>query len=267
MTLPITRTLLLLSLLVTAATTRAQTAEIVLLTQSLPPFSVTQGGKNFARDDGVRGVSTETLREVFRRAGVSYSITLRFPWERLYQQALQQAGHGLYSTVMSDARRNQFKWVGPIAHYDVVLVATADSTLAPASLEQVRGRRIGGYKFGGPSERLAAQGVQTVDALSDSANIRKLLDGEIDLWATADPVWRQYAEQEGAKGLKVVLRLGTEPLYLALNKATPDALVQRLQKAMDAVIAEGSAGCRDTPDLCYLVRERRNLASAHPLPR
>ncbi len=184
---------------------------------------MTQGGKNFARDDGVRGVSTETLREVFRRAGVSYSITLRFPWERLYQQALQQAGHGLYSTVMSDARRNQFKWVGPIAHYDVVLVATADSTLAPASLEQVRGRRIGGYKFGGPSERLAAQGVQTVDALSDSANIRKLLDGEIDLWATADPVWRQYAEQEGAKGLKVVLRLGTEPLYLALNKATPDA--------------------------------------------
>jgi polar amino acid transport system substrate-binding protein len=54
----------------------------------------------------------------------------------------------------------------------------------------------------------------------------------------------------------VALSFRSEPLYLALSPDTPDAVVNRLQKALDEVIAEGYAGCSKTPDLCYLIQNR-----------
>src|SRR5690606_16254751 len=103
---------------------------------------------------------------------------------------------------------------------------------------------------------LESQGLKPIDSLNDDDNIRKLLNGEIDLWATADPVWRYYAEQQGAGGLQTALSFATTKVYLALNKNTPDEAVERLQKAMNAVISEGYNGCSKTPDLCYLIRDR-----------
>ncbi|MFZ3155769.1 MAG: transporter substrate-binding domain-containing protein, partial [Pseudomonas sp.] len=63
--------------------------------------------------------------------------------------------------------------------------------------------------------------------------------GKIDLWATTDPVGRYLAKQEGVSGLTTVLRFKEAELYLALNKDTPDEVVQRLQKALDELRSEG----------------------------
>jgi polar amino acid transport system substrate-binding protein len=40
-------------------------------------------------------------------------------------------------------------------------------------------------------------------------------------------------------GLKSVLRFNTAQLYLALNKQTPDAVVQKLQAALEQMRADG----------------------------
>ena len=65
------------------------------------------------------------------------------------------------------------------------------------------------------------------------------MSGKIDLWATTDPVGRYLAKQEDVTGLNTVLRFRDAELYLALNKDTPDEVVQRLQKALDELRAEG----------------------------
>ena len=65
------------------------------------------------------------------------------------------------------------------------------------------------------------------------------MSGKIDLWATTDPVGRYIAKQEGASGLQVVLRFNSAALFLALNKETPDEVVERLQKALDELRNEG----------------------------
>ncbi|WP_421683064.1 ABC transporter substrate-binding protein [Stutzerimonas urumqiensis] len=267
MQLPTIKTLFLASLVFTASAHAELPPDykVVLLTSNFPPFNLSADGKNFARDEAIQGIGADTVREAFKRAGIAYSMTLRFPWERLYQQALLQPDHGLFSTTITDARRDQFKWVGPIAHYDSVLLAAPGSGITLDSLDQARQYRIGGYKDGGTSEYLEAQGIAHLDALHDEANLRKLLNGDIDLWATADAAWRHYAEQDGVEGLKPVLRFHTSPLYLALNKATPDEVVERLQAAMDQIIDEGYAGCAKTPDLCYLIRDRKALAASQPL--
>ncbi|MNI78286.1 Bacterial extracellular solute-binding protein, family 3 [compost metagenome] len=75
--------------------------------------------------------------------------------------------------------------------------------------------------------------------LRDQDNAKKLVNGQIDLWATGDPAGRYLARQEGVTGLKTVLRFNSAELYLALNKDVPDEVVARLQAALDELRKEG----------------------------
>ncbi len=53
--------------------------------------------KNFARDDGIDGNNAEIVREMFKRAGIKYNLTLRFPWESSLQADPGNANYGLFS--------------------------------------------------------------------------------------------------------------------------------------------------------------------------
>lgn len=212
---------------------------IVLLTENLPPFNMAVDGKNFAQDGNIEGIAAEVVRATFKRAGVGYNLTLRFPWERIYTLALEKPGYGVFSTARLPEREKLFKWVGPIGRYDWIMLACADSPVTLTTLEQAKAYRIGAYKGDAVGERLVAQGLNPILALRDQDNVKKLLNGQIDLWATSDPAGPYLARLEGAKGFKTVLRFNSADLYLALNKATPDAVVVRLQQALDQIRAEG----------------------------
>ncbi|OLU35303.1 amino acid ABC transporter substrate-binding protein [Pseudomonas sp. PA15(2017)] len=224
--------------------------KVVLQTENFPPFNMAEQNKNFARDANINGVSTTIVREMFKRAGIGYTMTLRFPWSRVYDDTLANANYGLFSTSMSEARRPLFKWVGPIAKVEGVLVA-ADAKIANlANLDQARQYRIGSYKDGAVSQALERAGLQPTNALRDQENIAKLTGGKIDLWATTDPVWRYHANQAGVSGLRTVLIIDRSDMYLALNLETPDEVVTRLQQALDQMKSEGYGTCSKHPELC-----------------
>ncbi|KJH84878.1 MULTISPECIES: substrate-binding periplasmic protein [Pseudomonadaceae] len=231
--------------------------KIILQTDNFPPFNMGPNHKSFARGDEVEGISTDTVREIFKRAGIAYSLTLRSPWDRIYTQTLSDTGHGLFSVTRTPQNQSQFKWVGPLARYESVLLAAPGAAISLTDLSQAKHYEIGAEKSSGVSQLLTSQGFQPIDSLSEEENLRKLLSGRIDLWATADPVWRYQAKQHGAEGLQQVLSFQPTDLYLALNKDTPDEAVSRLQQALNEVISEGYAGCSKTPDLCYLIRDRK----------
>jgi polar amino acid transport system substrate-binding protein len=212
---------------------------IVLMTENLPPYNMAVDGKNFAQDSNIEGIAAQVVRETFKRAGVSYNMTLRFPWERIYKLALEKPGYGVFSTARLPEREKLFKWVGPLGAYDWVLLARADSPIVLTRLEQAKGYRIGAYKGDAIGERLQAQGLNPILLLRDQDNARKLVTGQIDLWAAGDPTGPYLAKLEGITGLKTVLRFNHAELYLALNKATPDAVVGKLQAALDELRAQG----------------------------
>ena len=54
-------------------------AKIDLLTENFPPYNMAADGKNFARDENISGIAVDIVREMFKRAGVDYTLTLRFP--------------------------------------------------------------------------------------------------------------------------------------------------------------------------------------------
>ncbi|QLC73427.1 ABC transporter substrate-binding protein [Pseudomonas sp. LPB0260] len=238
--MPAVRLLAVVVLLLGASLAHAQ--NLVLLTENLAPFNQSVSGRNFAKNDGITGISSDTLRAVCKRAQVECQQILRFPWERVYQQALNEPGYGLFSTARTPAREKLFKWVGPIASNDWVLMAKADSPIQLGDLQAAAQYRIGGYKGDAISQYLIDRGLPVQTALRDNKNVEKLLKGQIDLWVTADPSGRYLAKQEGLDGLRVVQRFHTAELYLALNLATPDDLVGRLQEALDALRAEGELG-------------------------
>src|SRR3989338_477933 len=219
---------LLFGLVLSACAARAELPadyKVVLLTENFPPFNMAVDDKNFARDDGIDGIS--------------YTLTLRFPWDRLYRLTLDKPNYGLFSTTFTPERQPLFKWVGPLAKTWWVLLAAPGNNLSVASLKDAGQYQIGAYKNDAVSQHLESQGLSPANALRDQENIKKLLSGKIDLWATTDPVGRYLAKQEGVSGLNTALRFNEAELYLALNKDTPDEVVQRLQKALDELRAEG----------------------------
>ncbi|MGN7742843.1 substrate-binding periplasmic protein [Pseudomonas sp. 22526] len=229
------------SVLFAASAHAAQTpgTSLVLLTENFPPYNMARNGKNFAQGENINGIAVDIVREMFKRAGINYSLTLRFPWERIYKLALEQPGYGVFVMARLPDREPLFKWVGPIGPDDWIMLARDDSKIALQSLEQARKYRIGAYKGDAIAETLAKQGLKPLVVLRDQDNARKLVGGQIDLWATGDPAGRYLARQEGVTGLKTVLRFHSAQLYLALNKEVPDETVAQLQAALDQLREEG----------------------------
>ncbi|QXH95332.1 ABC transporter substrate-binding protein [Pseudomonas ogarae] len=225
--------------LLLAGTVRAADTSLVLLTENFPPYNMAKNGKNFAQDENIHGIAVDIVREIFKRADISYSLTLRFPWERIYKLALENPGYGVFVMARLPEREKLFKWVGPIGPDDWIMLAKADSKIALGSLEQARQYKVGAYKGDAIAETLAKQGLNPIVVLRDQDNARKLVNGQIDLWATGDPAGRYLARQEGVNDLKTVLRFNSAELYLALNKDVPDDVVARLQKALDELRKEG----------------------------
>lgn len=232
----------LLGLVMGAAVARAELPpdyKVVLLTENFPPFNMAVDDKNFARDEGIDGISADIVREMFKRAGINYTLSLRFPWDRLYRLTLDKPSYGLFSTTFTAERQPLFKWVGPIAKTSWVLLSAPGNKLQIKDLKDAGQYRIGAYKNDAVSQHLESIGLKPANALRDQENVKKLIKGQIDVWATTDPVGRYLAKQEGVTGLETVLRFNEAELYLALNKDTPDEVVQRLQKALDELRAEG----------------------------
>ncbi|MGH8386018.1 MAG: substrate-binding periplasmic protein [Pseudomonas sp.] len=213
--------------------------DMVLLTENFPPYNMAKNGKNFAQGENIDGIATDIVREIFKRTDITYSLTLRFPWERVYKLALENPGYGAFVMARLPDRERLFKWVGPIGPDDWIMLAKADSKITLESLDDARKYKIGAYKGDAIAETLTKQGLKPVVVLRDQDNAKKLVNGQIDLWATGDPAGRYLARQEGVSGLKTVLRFNSAELYLALNKDVPDETVAKLQAALDQLRKEG----------------------------
>ncbi|MDI3396056.1 ABC transporter substrate-binding protein [Pseudomonas sp. V98_8] len=228
-----------LLLISSARAADSSTTELVLLTENFPPYNMAKNGKNFAQDENINGIAVDIVREMFKRGNVTYSLTLRFPWERVYKLALENPGYGAFVMARLPDRERLFKWVGPIGPDDWIMLAKADSKISLESLEDARKYRIGAYKGDAIAETLAKQGLKPIVVLRDQDNAKKLVSGQIDLWATGDPAGRYLARQDGVNGLKTVLRFNSAELYLALNKNVPDETVAKLQAALDQLRKDG----------------------------
>lgn len=215
-----------------------QAADVVqVLTQNYPPFSMSANGKNFEREDGIDGIDKEVVVEMFKRAEVPYQMTLRFPWSRLQEMAEQQPSFAVYSLSRTAERESRFKWVGPLSEIQLVLLKKPGSSIVLHSLDDARKYSIGAVSGTSVSQYLAKRNFNTKNVLSGAPG--KLQAGEFDLWATTNPAGNYESSKAGVGRLEVAFSISSTQLYLAMNKETPDEVVQTLQSTLDQMRKEG----------------------------
>lgn len=216
------------------ATASAAPPRLYLTTEASAPSSMLNKGH-------VVGIASDKLRAATARAGVAAEFAL-LPWKRAYTAALQRPDACVYSTTRTPEREALFKWVGPLDTAHWVLMGRADRPLHLTSLEQARAYRIGTYHGDARDSYLRGLGFTVDTAPTDLLNPQKLLQGRIDLWAAS---WREGSTVLARHGwdqrIVPVLAFRRIDVYLACNRALPDALVARLNAELAAMARDGTA--------------------------
>lgn len=226
--------------LLATATNARSNDKIVLLTENYPPFNMSTNQKNFARGDKITGLSTEVVREMFKRANINYSLSLRFPWKRIFRLTLSKKNYGLFSTTRTEEREDLFKWVGPLVVNKWVFLAKPGSDIKLTNLNDAKQFRVGGYKGDAIANFLESEGFRLITSFRDNENATKLLSDKIDLWASGHLSGVYLSAQEGIVDLKPVLTFKKTEMYLAFNKDTSDQIINTLQRVLDDMVEDGA---------------------------
>lgn len=228
--------ILLASMLSMAGAAQAAApARLTILTEQAPPTSMLDPGTG-----SVVGSGSEKVRAVMARTGIVYTLALQ-PWKRAYTAALTRPDTCVFSTTRVPERERHFKWIGPTDGAEWVLLGRADRRYDLTTLDDARALRIGTYNGDARDAFLRERGFQVDSAQDDMINPQKLLLGRIDLWAASLRHGSVLLEQNGWAGKIVpVLSMKRVDVYLACNLSVPDALVARMNAALDAMNRDGT---------------------------
>lgn len=216
--------------------------DLTFITEDYPPF-------NFERDGKRQGIAVDLLVEMLAQAGSKKTRAdiKVWPWARGYETAQKEKNTVLFSTTRTDAREHLFKWVGPIMPSRIVLVARKNAGIRLASAADVNKRnlKVGVVREDIGGQLLARSGVdkdRMVLANSGLSVAKMLQANRIDLWAYGAPVIMWNLKELGypTNDYEEVLTLTeSQHYYFAVNKNTDDAVVVRLQAALEQVKASG----------------------------
>ncbi|NHZ95790.1 ABC transporter substrate-binding protein [Massilia sp. CCM 8734] len=208
--------------------------QLFITTEYAPPAIMVEGER-------VAGYSSDKIHEIMARTGMSYSIDV-LPWKRAFTSAVQRPNGCVYATTRTPEREPLFKWVGPTDEGAWVLLGRADRNYQLSTLEDARRLRIGTYNGDVRDDYLRARGFKVDPAPNDMLNPQKLLMNRIDLWATGLRPGGGVLEQNGFAGKIVpVLVFNQVKAYLACNRAVPDAIIDKMNAALDAMNRDGTS--------------------------
>lgn len=233
--------LLLLPVVSNIKTTLAAEAgtPLLLLTEHSPPSS-------YLNESGqVAGATTQLLRLLAAELDEEIQIEL-LPWARAFQFATSQPRTALYQTALSEERRSQFHWVGPLKVYRLWLYGRADQLATGSKLTELHRQHIAcetrdsrlmdhWQQFGFNSERRMVLTVQKAQC------IELFLQQRIDLL-----IWNEYYEEQlqqelTEQGTELVRLTAIEDvrLYLAFSLDHSKPYIQRWQQALEQSYRDG----------------------------
>jgi polar amino acid transport system substrate-binding protein len=220
----------------------AQSLRIV--TEELPPYNMTLNGQ-------VTGLGTEVVQAVLKEAGLADTPIQVMPWARAYDIALNQENVLIYSITRTPQREKRFKWVGVIAPTRWYLFSLGGRTLPVKTLDDARRYQTATVNEDAGEQYLVDKGFKLGQNLQSSnryeRNYEKLKGGRVDLWIANELNATWLARQAGDDPARILQRalalpdLGSEGgLDMAFSLKTPDALVERFRKGLDAIRRNGT---------------------------
>ncbi|MES9903177.1 MAG: ABC transporter substrate-binding protein [Sedimenticola sp.] len=205
-------------------------------TENYAPFNYSQNGET-------QGIAVDLMLGIFKQ--VKSSKTLNdikvMPWARAYKLAQEKKNTVLFVMTRTKSRENMFKWVGPVAPTTIGIIAKKGLMAKINSFEDLKRYRLGAIREDIGELLLKKSGfdAKKIQLTNSSANTAKMLaSGRIDMWAyeTQVALWNLREAGENPDDYEVVHNLEESMLYIAIQKDTDDAVVARMQEALDAVV-------------------------------
>lgn len=220
----------------------ARADSLKVLTEEFPPYNYTEAGK-------ITGFSTEVVRAVLQEARLQGDFQ-SMPWARAYETAQGADSVLIYSIGRNPQREKLFKWVGVIAPTQYYLFSLPQRKLRFDRLEQARPFQIATVNEDMGEQYLMSKGFVKGQNLQSSVkyelNYEKLKRGRVDLWIMPELSAVYLARQAGDNPAQTLARshaihdLGSDGYYMAFGAQTPDALVERLARALATVKSNGT---------------------------
>ena len=217
-----------------------QTLEIA--TEEFPPFNYTEDGE-------IVGLNTKVVEEMCKRAGIDYKIT-SYPWSRAYNLVLEKPGTAIYTMSRRANREELFRWVGPIITSKSYLYRlTGNDNVKVKNLEDAKQYQTAVVQ---DDVRYSYLVDNSFDRETNLTVLRKyelgwemLLRGRVDIWAMPDQVARQLLDGKNVPRNMIepvfLLKEVSSALYhVGLNLGTDNAVVDRLQKALDEMKSDNT---------------------------
>ena len=231
-----TRILLFIFLLMTIVTpSRAEIVDFNVYVGKVSPFVIVSNSGT------VSGAAVDVVDTIMKRAGnpIRKDDIQTITWARALDDTENKYGTMLFCVAKTYQRSKKFKWVGPIADLNLGLVAKRESNIQIRKKSELKDYRIGVVRNSAPIHILeGSYGISpsNLTLLSgDELQFRMLEQGRVDLITQADtaaPAWLEALGMHQAD-FEMVHVMKHLNLYIAFNKETDQALIDRIQAALD----------------------------------
>jgi polar amino acid transport system substrate-binding protein len=165
------------------------------------------------------------------------------PWSRGYKRTQTRPNTVLFGTVRTEAREDQFIWVGPLAPTAQVIIGEKAAGHEPESLADFRDDTTITIRDDVAEQLLLDKGFDRSSLLSlhDPDLIPRILDSDrAQFWAYGERIAFHILGQHGmAEAYEPVWTLQEGALYFAVNPQSDPAAVQALRDALTAVEQSG----------------------------
>lgn len=209
---------------------RAFAVTYTLYTEVLPPYSFVGGPQ--------KGVAVDIASTLFERAGMPFEVKI-IPWKRAYVTVRETANTCLFPVQRNQEREVLFRWVSPLYISQTAFYGLKGGDIKVRTLQDAKSLRIGSYNGSAAAEYLEGIGYDIKTVVNDKQNIKKLNRKRIDLWA-GDPLSVRYFSRLEGVELDEKLVYFTTLRALACSLQTPESIVEKLQKELNVMYADGT---------------------------
>lgn len=218
----------------------SQAEPLQLYTEEYPPVSFSVKGR-------AEGMASELVRELLKRLGESGEISV-VPWARGYHTVQQTPNTALFATIRNAEREPLFQWVGPILLAQDSFYALKNSGIRLHDLTDVaKAGPVAVPRDWFTYQELRSLGLQNLLGVTEPEQMFKLLKrGRVKLivadnlsfYSTGDAA--QQVDYLTAKDVEVALPYRASLGYITFWPGTDPAVIQRWQRELDAMKADGS---------------------------
>jgi len=208
-------------------------SHLEVMTEEYPPYNYQENGE-------LKGLAVELLGASIQNIPEFPEFEMKiFPWPRAYQTLLHSPDTMLFSMTRTPEREPLFKWAGPIASTRIVLLAKKDSHIKIDSANDLSQYVIGAIQddIGDQSLRKIKNSLNILYPNSVDSLLKMLDANRIQLLAYEQNVlnWFLTEQQYDLTQFEQVFLLEESQLYYAFNQSVSDALVAKIQAAIDQI--------------------------------